>query len=197
MAKISNIPLPSTATGVRAALPATPKQAQPASRSGHGAASRLSGRVISVGGSVPSLVESPRSRDPYPALDSLIGESGVPVPDHLLEHHAEAMAALLGQGPTPPALPVLVNHAADALQQVHRAFVTALPDGPAAASVVCQEVASVLMGEARLINHIHHTGVVPGQPDHFLALASELPPSLLDHRIARSLRSTPAAGRES
>lgn len=192
MAKIANAHLPPTVPAARAADPATGRQTERAGRPESTPPPRLGARVISVGGSVPSPVEPPKPRNAYPALDSLIGESGVPVPEHLLQYHAQAMAALLGQGATPVALPVLVNHAADSLQQVHNAFVTALPEGPAAASPVCQEVASALMGEARLINHIHHTGVVPGQPAQFLALASELPPSLLDRRSTRPMARSPS-----
>lgn len=196
MAKISNAHLPSIVPVAPAAVPAQSRQAKarqagPALRSVQTASTRLSARTIAVASGVPSPVDLPRPREPYPALGSLIGESGIPVPDDLIEHHKQTMAALLGQGPTPAALPVLVNDAADSLKQVHSAFVTALPSGPAAASPACQEVASALMGEARLINHIHHTGVVPGQPDHFLAQAGELPPSRLDRQ---SFLSSPSAG---
>lgn len=143
--------------------------------------------AINVAEEPAAVTVEPPIAKAYPQpIDTLIEEAGVPVPEHLLERHAEAMSALLRPGASSTRLPLLVSHAADSLQRVHHAFVSALPDGLAAASPACQEISSALLGEARLINHIHHTGTVPGHPDRFLALAAELPPSRLDRLPHRS-----------
>lgn len=141
---------------------------------------RPSGRFISVGGSVPEAIDPPSAPVPSQQVGILIARSGIAVPSRLLERHAQAMNALLGQGASPCGLQSAVQEAADALAQVHQAFVSALPAGAAAASPAYQEVSSALMGEARLINAISHNGEVPARPEHFLDLAAELPPSCLD-----------------
>lgn len=120
---------------------------------------------------------------PHPDdLPDLLSRARIDLPPALLLDHAASMSALLNAGPglSGEALSKRVQHAADDLQRLYQGFLDKLPAGEAAASPACQAVASVLVAEARFVNHIHHTGQIPPEPTRFLALTAQHPPSRLD-----------------
>lgn len=144
-------------------------------------------RVLSVS---TDAACDPAGSGPSPVradLPQLLVQAGLPVPDELLRAHADAMQALLDCEVQDARMGAAVVDAAQKLDRLHGAFLAALPAGPAAASSPCQQIACVLVGDARLINHIHHAGTVPADRDGFMRQLDELPPSRLDRAGPRRL----------
>lgn len=112
----------------------------------------------------------------------LVMQAGIDIPAQLIERHERAMSALLQPGADAVTLPDRIDEAGRSLQQVYVAFLAACPSRAAAPSVPSQHLSSWLMGQARLINHIHHHQCVPEDPQSFLRLTQMLPPSRLERR---------------
>lgn len=113
-------------------------------------------------------------------LARLLNIAGLELPDELLQAHADAMRILLARDGDNPRLETAVADAAQQLERLHSAFLSALPSSPAAGQETCQHIAFILVGDARLINHIHHAGEVPAEPEAFMRRLVDLPPSRLD-----------------
>ncbi len=146
------------------------------------------GRVLSV--SADAVSSGAGSVGPVPGradLPQLLNHAGLRVPGELLQAHADAMEFLLGCAGRDGRLGAAVTDAAQQLDRLHGAFLAALPAGPAAASGPCQQIACVLVGDARLINHIHHAGEVPADRDAFMRHLGALPPSRLERSTPRGL----------
>ena len=137
--------------------------------------------AASGAGYVVSASTAARSPSPVRAdLPHLLDQAGLPVPDELLQAHADAMQTLLNCEAQDAHMGAAVVDAAQKLDRLHGAFLAALPAGKAAASSPCQQIVCVLVGDARLINHIHHAGSVPVDREAFMCQLDELPPSRLD-----------------
>lgn len=122
-------------------------------------------------------------------LPALLIRAGIDLPPASLNNHLTSMSALLnaGSGLSGAALSERVQRAADDLHRLYQDFLAVLPSGDAEAGSACQAVASLLVAQARLINHIHHTGEVPPEPDRFLDLTAQHPPSRLDSMPLQTL----------
>lgn len=120
-----------------------------------------------------------------PDLAERLARAGMNMPQDLLQAHAHAVDALLHAAPgdMPSAR---ADQAAATLGSVYQAFLARLPDGPAAAGPLYQDVASSFMAHALLINQVKRSGALPGDLGGFLGSTFQLPPSRFGRAAPRS-----------
>jgi len=119
-----------------------------------------------------------------PDLAERLARAGMDVPPDLLQAHAHAVDALL-QGASGDMPSGRADQAAATLGSVYQAFLARLPDGPAAAGPLYQDVASSFMAHALLINQVKRSGSLPGDLDGFLGSTLQLPPSRFGEAVPR------------
>lgn len=131
---------------------------------------------------MPEQPDPPYAGPQGAGLLRLAIQAGIDMPAQLIECHEKAMSALLQPEFDAATLPERIDQAGRSLQQVHAAFLATSPCRAADLTVASQHLSSWLMGQARLINHIHHHQDVPEDPQSFLRLTQMLPPSRLERR---------------
>jgi hypothetical protein len=132
----------------------------------------------------PGFVPPPGSAG-LPDLAERLARAGMDVPPDLLQAHAHAVDVLL-QGASGDMPSGCADQAAATLGSVYQAFLARLPDGPAAAGPLYQDVASSFMAHALLINQVKRSGSLPGDLDGFLGSTLQLPPSRFGEAVPRT-----------